>query len=150
MNDKTKQALELALEALTKHSDRVTEIRTKDDAITAIREALAEQTAQQQEPVAWIVWNGWRKVCVFFTHEGAEDFRAASQRNDDLSGNLAAYRVAPLYHAPPRKTLTDDELSHTHDEYHDQYGQPINSAENGWAYERAIIRAACGITGEPK
>ena len=63
------EVMKLALEALTKNSDRVTEIRAKDQAITALREALTsvpdwaseakEQPApvakpRKQEPVAWM------------------------------------------------------------------------------------------------
>ena len=40
--------------------------------------------------------------------------------------------------AQPAKPLTDEELNHIYEEYHDRYGQPINSNQNGWAYERAI------------
>lgn len=42
----TEDTVKLALEALTKNSDRVTEIRAKEQAITALREALADQQAQ--------------------------------------------------------------------------------------------------------
>ncbi len=47
---------------------------------------------------------------------------------------------------PQRKPLTEEELSHIYEEYHDCYGQPINANEN-WAYERAI-EAAHGIKGD--
>jgi hypothetical protein len=50
----SKEAMKLALEALTKNSDRVTEIRMKADAIKALEEALAKQ--EQGEPVAWEVF----------------------------------------------------------------------------------------------
>lgn len=61
MNDKTKQALELASEELQFfHIAGLARLQTLE-AITAIRvalasksEALAEQPAQQQEPVAWM------------------------------------------------------------------------------------------------
>jgi hypothetical protein len=61
---------------------------------------VKESLTTQQEPVAWIVWNNWRKEAAFFTKEGADDFRDASQRTHDLSGNLAAFRTEPLYTHP--------------------------------------------------
>ncbi len=72
------------------------------------KEALAAPV--QQEPVAWLVYENWRKHSLFFTKEGAEDFKNASQRNDDLSGNLARWRIEPLYTSPQpaqRKPLPD-------------------------------------------
>jgi hypothetical protein len=42
------EAMKQALEALTKYSDRVTEIRIKNDAIIYLRHAIAE--AEKQEP----------------------------------------------------------------------------------------------------
>ena len=54
--NKQQEALKLALDALTdrgqRHPDDYKEL--KNDAIAAIRSALAEQPAQQQEPVAWV------------------------------------------------------------------------------------------------
>ena len=56
----SKEAMKLALEALTKNSDRVTEIRAKDQAITALREALAQP---EQEPLEyWNAVEGWVKI----------------------------------------------------------------------------------------
>ena len=52
MTDKKTEALKLALEALTAHADLLGTMYLKMDAVTAIREALAEQPAQQQEP--WV------------------------------------------------------------------------------------------------
>ena len=86
MTDKKTEALKLALEALT-HFEKAGLATLKTvDAITAIREALAEQPAQQQEPVAWITKNGkgwlrWHKP---------ED----SEKNKDS---------IPLYTAPTSK-----------------------------------------------
>ena len=54
-----------------------------------------------QQPVAWVVYNGWRKELPFLTEEAASDFVAAEQLHSDLSGSLAAYRVIPTYTAPP-------------------------------------------------
>ena len=67
MNTKQTEALKLALEALKElrmlgmnaqwHDSWLAK---PDEAITAIREALAEQPAQQQEPVAWM--DGYRNI----------------------------------------------------------------------------------------
>lgn len=74
MNDKTKQALELALEALTTNSDRVTEIGKQREAITAIREAL-EQPAQPPEwwPAVENILNEYGLQAIDFV----SDFKAA-------------------------------------------------------------------------
>ena len=56
MTDKKTEALKLALEALDRSMRTTLHNSLSIDcanAITAIREALAEQPAQQQEPVAW-------------------------------------------------------------------------------------------------
>lgn len=74
--------------------------------------AAAPQPAQQ-EPVAWLVCENWRKHSLFFTEEGAEDFKNAAQREDALSGNLARWKAKPLYTSPPAQRtwvgLTDEE-----------------------------------------
>ena len=54
-----------------------------------------------QQPVAWMVYNGWRKELPFLTEEAARDFVNAEQLHSDLSGSLAAYRVVPTFTAPP-------------------------------------------------
>lgn len=88
--DKKTKALKLALEALR----AAVPVNAKDskiqlDAIFAIREALAEQPAQQP--------------------------------------------------------LTDADIERIYGDHHDKFGQPVDSKENGWAYERAIISAALGV-----
>ena len=55
MSEKKDEALKLALEALVAAFQGKDKTGQVTDAITAIREALAEQPAQQQEPVAWIL-----------------------------------------------------------------------------------------------
>lgn len=132
MNDKKTEALKLALEAL-EHEAKIGNDNAYFVERQAIKEALADQPAQQKEPVAWRSWSDYHGYGFWETKQEAELWCA-----DD-------FFAEPLYTSPPRKTLTDEELSHIHEEYHDCYGQPINSAENGWAYERAIIRAACCI-----
>lgn len=37
-----------------------------------------------QQPVAWVVYNGWRKELPFLTEEAARDFVAAEQLHSDL------------------------------------------------------------------
>ena len=86
------EALRMALEALTNaywptESDLMPAHNTKEcaDAITAIKEALAQE--QEQEPVAWMNDMG--------TH---------------IDLNVSG-RGTPLYTTPPqRKPLTDDEI----------------------------------------
>ncbi|MDN7510964.1 hypothetical protein QZL91_15975 [Burkholderia multivorans] len=52
------------------------------------------------EPVAWAVYNGWSRICFYMTEEDARDHAQKAQKNHDLSGSLAAFRVVPLYAAP--------------------------------------------------
>lgn len=47
------------------------------------------------EPAAWIVFSGWHPVAVHLSSAGASADRDRRQMSDDLSGNLAAHRVAP-------------------------------------------------------
>jgi hypothetical protein len=125
----TKEALKLALEALTNaywptDSDLLPAHNIKEcaEAITAIKEALA-QTEQdgeckhctdgcpacdarklpEQEPVAWGVFEG-NLHDMFFSQEEA-------QKMADLKGTHA--EVRPLYTTPPQRTwvgLTDEEI----------------------------------------
>ena len=91
-----REALKLALEALTIQSDRVTEIGKKREAITAIKEALAQPA---QEPVAFEEW-------------------LSKQHGDpEEIGFLQALRIAyisgqdSIITPPQRKPLTDEEIS---------------------------------------
>ncbi|PRH46392.1 hypothetical protein [Burkholderia multivorans] len=52
------------------------------------------------EAVAWAVYNGWSRICFYMTEEDARDHAQKAQKNHDLSGSLAAFRVVPLYAAP--------------------------------------------------
>lgn len=56
--------------------------------------------AQATKPVAWAVYNGWSRICFYMTEEDARDHAQKAQKNHDLSGSLAAFRVVPLYAAP--------------------------------------------------
>ncbi|WP_254218023.1 helix-turn-helix domain-containing protein [Burkholderia multivorans] len=68
------------------------------DAIAELRAQIA--SAQTDEPVAWAVYNGWSRICFYMTEEDARDHAQKAQKNYDLSGLLAAFRVVPLYAAP--------------------------------------------------
>ena len=100
------------LQAELEATNRQVEILS--DALAESRREVAQLKSQpaQQEPVAWLVCENWRKHSLFFTEEGAEDFKNAAQREDDLSGNLARWKAKPLYTSPPaqRKPLTDEEI----------------------------------------
>ena len=86
MSTKQTEALKLALEGLEKwHFDK--DPRGADQYITAIREALAEQPAQQQEPVAWMYVNRSTHETVFQKH--MRSFVDHSQ-----------WKEAPLYGEP--------------------------------------------------
>ena len=81
------EALKLALEALNRG-----ETKLRYEAIAAIKEALAEHPAQQQEPVAWMTPTG------------------ALYRTEDVDGCFDDKHI-PLYTTPPqRKPLTDEEI----------------------------------------
>lgn len=68
------------------------------DAIAELRAQIA--SAQTEEPVAWAVYNGWSRICFYMTEDAARDHAQKAQKNHDLSGSLAAFRVVPLYAAP--------------------------------------------------
>ena len=90
MTDKQTEALKLALEALENAQANVGE--WWPEAITALREALADQPAQQQEPVA--------DEC-----DSPEICRVARQCCGQYgTKNLCASTP------PPRKPLTDEEI----------------------------------------
>ena len=96
----SKEAMKLALEALTKNSDRVTEMRARVHAITALREALAKQPAPvQQEPVAYIHRQGNH-------YEVSERFLSDDEK-------ARGWTEEPLYTSPPaqpqRQPLTDEQ-----------------------------------------
>lgn len=52
------------------------------------------------EAVAWAVYNGWSRICVYMTEDDARAHAQKAQKNHDLSGSLAAFCVVPLYAAP--------------------------------------------------
>ena len=123
----SKEAMKLALEALTHlQPTALTSFYTigdRDKAITALREALAEQPAQQ-EPVAW--WNGNSK----FATPKAKDW-------DKRTGGTTAFGCdIPLYTAPPQRTwvgLTDEEQQATYDAWQQK--------DDGWGSFYNLIEA---------
>jgi len=90
-----REALKLALEALNHYEKAGLATVKTIDAITAIKEALAQP---EQEPVAWI------------TH-GGKGWLRWHKSYDDNKGNV------PLYTTPPkRKPLTDELLEKGRDQ----------------------------------
>lgn len=143
--------LKLALELLDKQwqCTQVWSHEEVQDGADTIREALAQERSSVEQPAQQEEKPTTREEIL------------SMARGAGLMGNPLAYadwypesleRFAALVAAHVRETerkpwqgLTDEELSHIYEEYHDCYGQPINGNENGWAYERAIIQAAHGI-----
>lgn len=153
MTPKQEAALRQALEAL----DGLYlpgELERVNKAIIALREALAEQPAQGATKAPGMAVQALAGEIV--------EALLADEKDDgyDLTAGLFGPKFSALVRRwaaaewntspqpPQRKPLTDEELSHIYEEYHDCYGQPINGNENGWAYERAIIQAAHGIKGD--
>lgn len=105
MNTKQTEALKLALEALEiEESQTAYHGRWLTTAITAIREALTEQPAQQEKPYGWKVYG----VNSLLVGEFAEvDAKAEAKR---IGGTCIAF---PLYTSPqpskPWVGLTDGE-----------------------------------------
>lgn len=62
---------------------------------------MAEQPAQQQEPVLWQILNGVCHAGVRSTENLAREAAAGMQKAHDLGGSLAAFHVRPLYTSPP-------------------------------------------------
>ena len=122
MTDKKTEALKLALEALEIHCPNFSPlVRTRQDdlrdgAITAIREALAEQPAQQQEPVAWY---HAEKYKTHFTSIPSEDL-------------IESGYWKPLYTSPPANKpwvgLDNDDLVWIYSNS-DNVGQAISNTE---------------------
>ena len=83
-----KEALKLALEALCVAVEPIDCFAMHEQAITQIREALAQP---EQEPVAWGVFEG-NLHDMFFTQEEAQEMA-------DLKGTHA--EVRPFYTTPP-------------------------------------------------
>ena len=87
-------------------------------------EKLAEQPAQQQEPVLWQILNGVCHAGVRSTENLAREAAAGMQKAHDLGGSLAAFHVRPLYTSPPASKpwvglTTDDRKQLLHDHHPD-------------------------------
>ena len=119
MNTKTKHALELAMDALEKYGTKHRgvyglsgawdeEITTGDEAITAIREALAdhhpdatkmiEPPVQQQEPLGFM-----NAGYVYEMQQGRLPYGHVYPKEGD-GADVAVYT------SPPRKPLTDEQI----------------------------------------
>lgn len=81
---------------------------------------LHEANKPKPEPVVWVVWNGWKPVGVTLDEEKAITYAQSKQQHSDLSGDFNAYRVAPLYTAPPTQAL-----QHSDDLAVDQFAQAL-------------------------
>lgn len=93
MTDKKTEALKLALEGLEKwHFDK--DPRGAADYIAAIKEALAQQPAQQQEPMAW---------------------RYNGKLHEFDPSDWATGPVTPLYTSPPAKPWVNPSLKEYED-----------------------------------
>ena len=116
------EALKLAMEALEGADQIDCDMQA---AITAIKEALA----QEQEPVAWGVFEG-NLHDMFFSPSEAQEMA-------DLKGTHA--EVRPLYTTPPqRKPLTDEDI--------ERIVREARVGEHGIGYTIArAIEAAHGI-----
>ena len=107
MNDKKDKVLKLALDALDCIYSplHVREINKVGAAMSAIRAALAEQPAQQQEPYGWKVYG----VSTLFTGKFAEDDAKAEAKL--IGGTCIAF---PLYTSKPASKpwvgLTDEDI----------------------------------------
>ena len=131
------EALKLALEALELYYD-LHEEQSDAKAITAIREALAEQPAQQQAPVAWT--DLWKKADEIVRGKILwKRFIDGTPLANDIAvwmADFAQQHTSP----PPRKPLTDEEIVTMYDE------NPRSDSEM-IAFAR-VIEAAHGIKGE--
>lgn len=112
--NKQTEALKLALEALEKQVSMAGGWQSPAEAtaITAIRKALAEQPAQQQEPWGWaIMHSDGTEACVrarvsnfFGVIQEREPFTAEDLRQADSEGaGLAPHRIVTLYTSPPAR-----------------------------------------------
>ena len=102
------ETLKLALEALEEGLDGQTSIEM-DEAIHALREALAQQPAQQ-EPVAWQVMVEDEAMKEFSIKDTAHDWCVQQK----LSGSSYTYWIRPLYTRPLAREwvgLTDVEMA---------------------------------------
>ena len=108
-----RSAMKLALEALETERENYQDWDKQDgapeyiyEAITALREALAEQPAQQ-EPVAWM----WRCKPYCNWPEWSVSLKRPADSGCDGHKRTEGYEDVPLYTTPPqRKPLTDERM----------------------------------------
>lgn len=98
--------------------------------------AQAEQPkAAQQEPVAWMVYQGVSPYQLCGSEKHAKAVAAQNQKDHDLSGSLASFRVKPLYTAaaPQREPMTQDQVHALCDEagYSMDFPQEVANFING-------------------
>lgn len=145
----SKEAMKLALEALERikrygntfgyRSHEQNPYEQVCEAITALREALAEQPAQQQEPVACSICNGSGHV--------AFDDLTRRNKNDNKWGRCLHCQPYTSPQPAQRKPLTDKEI----DAEFDAFASKFDHESSEWldmgvdAYFRAGFKAAHGI-----
>ena len=98
-----------------------------DNALTAIKEALAQPKQEQGEPVAYVNGDALDNML---------DDRLAF-----IQLTKSGYRATPLYTTPPQRTwvgLTVEERNDLYEKCHDQNGLPKQGYPDGFDYERAI------------
>jgi hypothetical protein len=75
-----------------------------------MNDRVNESTAQP-EPVAWMVYQGVQPYQLCGSEKHAKTVATIKQKDHDLSGSLASFRVEPLYTAkPPRREPMTNEL----------------------------------------
>ncbi|PRF55367.1 hypothetical protein C6Q11_05490 [Burkholderia multivorans] len=104
--------------------------QSRADALTDRQRRIMDEAANgpHLRPVAWAVYNGWSRICFYMTEEDARDHAQKAQKNHDLSGSLAAFRVVPLY-AAPQPAQADARVGLTE--------QAITDAVKKWFPDRA-------------
>lgn len=130
-----KQALEV-LEYHVEHFDSeqytsICELDPAKDAITSLRQAIAEAEQEQGEPVAWVIW-----FCGYpagFFEKETDAIEAFEQRNLDYPEE--SRKLLPLYTTPQQRTwvgLTNEERLKLYRQFEDYL------KSDGWEYEKAI------------
>ena len=146
----TQEVLKMALEALeTSIAITMPKIALRNEAITALREALAEP---HQEPVAndgWLQTGGLLYRLTDERHPQNRDEISVTMADGSRSIESRTRRAGELLDRirsfpPQRKPLTDEEINQIADEFIVNYRIPAGSH---YDFARAI-EAAHGIKGE--
>jgi hypothetical protein len=132
MNPTQKAAMEQALEALERGLFKGELIAMREQAITALRAALAEP---QQEPVAWGIPNIYGEIYDVIS--------------PDEHARCEGKYTVPLYTAPQprREPLTDEEILEIKECYSNEFGLEDKYAKD---FARAVIAAYRAKQGEKK